>query len=337
MDSLFEDSSPLSLSTILAADFVDQLNENRLFTFLTATVLSVYFSLGSKLDVGLTLGFVAWEYYSLIASPIRSIGLQQIGVVTAIVLGTFITGFHALRWMSPQKSGSLSASIGRPANKTERVLEGAFRQYLKHLVEESPTPIAVRYMPSGVVEASAEVLMSQTIGSSEPANEIEVKILSPVFYSRFVHYAHDSEALFCELAESCTFWTDKPELLIKVFLKKGSAPFHASNLIDYTYFQLIKSLRRRPNKIEKPSMATPLLPQGVDIRGFRMSSMDAFVLAQEDVELKKAYRTAVVRLFVADHITLGSMGLLGMMEFVGRVGISWAVASLMCQFIPNFS
>ncbi|KAM0254045.1 hypothetical protein ACHAP5_000031 [Fusarium lateritium] len=339
MDSLFEDSSPLSLSTVLAADFVDRLNENRLFAFLTATVVSIYFSLGSKLDVGLTLGFVAWEYYSLIASLSRSIGLQQLWFVTAIVLGTFIigVGFHALRWTPPHKSGSLSVSVGRPANKTERVLEGAFRQYLKHLVEKSPTPIAVRYLPSGVAEASDEVLMSRTTGLSEPANEIEVKILSPVFYSRFVHYAHDSEALFCELAESCTFWTDKPELLIKVFLKKGSAPLHASNLIDYTCFQLIKSLRRRPNKIEKPSMAASLSPQGIDIRGFRMSSMDAFVLAQEDVGLKKAYRTAVVRLFVADHITLGSMGLLGMMEFVGRVGISWAVASLMCQVIPNFS
>ncbi|SPJ72748.1 uncharacterized protein FTOL_02477 [Fusarium torulosum] len=337
MDGLFEDSSLLSLSTVIAADFVDRLNENWLFTFLTVIAVLVYSSLGSKLDVGLTLGFVAWKFYSLIASLLSSIGLQQLGLVTAIVLGTFIIGYHALRWRSPHKPGSLTVSIGRPVNKTERVLEGAFHQYLKHLVEKSSTPLAVRYIPSGVAEASDEVLTSQTIGSSEPANEIEIKILSPVFYSRFVHYAHDSEALFCELAESCTFWTDKPESLIKVFLKKGSAPLHASSLIDFTYFQLIKSLRRRPNRIEKPSAAASLSPQGVDIRGFRMSSMDAFILAQDDVGLKKAYRTAVVRLFVADHITLGSMHLLGMIEFVGRVGISWVVASLICQVITNFS
>ncbi|KAH6968574.1 hypothetical protein HG530_013455 [Fusarium avenaceum] len=337
MDGLFEDSSLLSQSAVLAADFVDQLNENRLLTFLTTTVISVYFSLGSKLDIGLTLGFVAWKYYFLIASLLHSIGLQQLGLVTAIALGTYFLEYFVLRWWSPRKPGSLSFSIGRPANKTERVLEGAFRQYLKHLVEKSPTPLAVRYIPSGVAETSDEVLMSQTTGPSESINEIEIKILSPAFYSRFVHYAHDSEALFCELAESCTFWTDKPELLIKVFLKKGSAPLHASSLIDFTYFQLIKSLRRRPNKIEKPSAAASLSPQGVDIRGFRMSSMDAFILAQDDVELKKAYRTAVVRLFMADHLTLGSMRLLGMIESVGRVGISWVVASLICQAIPNFS
>ncbi|KIL96351.1 hypothetical protein FAVG1_01095 [Fusarium avenaceum] len=337
MDGLFEDSSLLSQSTVLAADFVDQLNENRLLTFLTTTVISVYFSLGSKLDIGLTLGFVAWKYYFLIASLLHSIGLQQLGLVTAIALGTCFLEYFVLRWWSPRKPGSLSFSIGRPANKTERVLEGAFRQYLKHLVEKSPTPLAVRYIPSGVAETSDEVLMSQTTGPSESINEIEIKILSPAFYSRFVHYAHDSEALFCELAESCTFWTDKPELLIKVFLKKESAPLHASSLTDFTYFQLIKSLRRRPNKIEKPSAAASLSPQGVDIRGFRMSSMDAFILAQDDVELKKAYRTAVVRLFMADHLTLGSMRLLGMIESVGRVGISWVVASLICQAIPNFS
>ncbi|WZH43674.1 Cyclopropane-fatty-acyl-phospholipid synthase [Fusarium acuminatum] len=293
MDGLFEDSSLLSLSTVLAADFVDRLNENRLFTFLTATVVSVYFSLGSKLDIGLTLGFVAWKYYFLIVSLLHSIGLQQFGFVTAIALGTCFLGYFVLRWRTPHKPGSLSVSIGRPASKTERVLEGAFRQYLKYLVEKSPTPLAVRYIPIGVAEASDEVLVSQTTGSSEPANEIDIKILSPVFYSRFVHYAHDSEALFCELAESCTFWTDKPELLINVFLKKGSAPLHAPSLIDFTYFQFIKSLRRRPNRIEKPSAAASRSPQGVDIRGFRMSSMDAFIIAQDDVGLKKAYRTAV--------------------------------------------
>jgi hypothetical protein len=183
MDGLFEDLSLLSLSTVIAADFVDRLSENRLFTFLTATVVLVYFSLGSKLDVGLTLGFVAWKFNSLIASLLRSIGLQQLGFVTAIVLGTFIIGYHALRWRSPHKSGSLSVSIGRPVNKTERVLEGAFRQYLKHLVEKSPTRLVVRYIPSGIVEASDEVLLSQTTGSSEPANEIEIKILLPVLFT----------------------------------------------------------------------------------------------------------------------------------------------------------
>ncbi|KAM0552556.1 hypothetical protein ACHAPJ_007884 [Fusarium lateritium] len=241
-------------------------------------------------------------------------------------------------WYRPEP---LKDSMGRPADDTEKVLEDVFRKYLRHLVEKSSAPIVVRYIPSGAFEASEEGFTSHLASeSTHPSNEIKIKVLTPVFYSRFVHYAHDSEALFCELAESCTIWTDKPEFLTNIFLKKASPPLHASNLVDYICFQLIKNLRRRPSKIERPltSADKPSPPtKGVDIRDFRMSSMDAFVLGQEDVSLKKAYRTMVVRLFVADRIVFGSTGLLGTMELVGRGGVSWVLASLVTQAIQGFS
>ncbi|KAF4454327.1 cyclopropane-fatty-acyl-phospholipid synthase [Fusarium austroafricanum] len=241
-------------------------------------------------------------------------------------------------WYRPEP---LRGSVGRSANGIERLLEQVFREYLKHLVQQSPTPITIRYSRSGVDDASEEILMSHpTINLRDSTSEIKIKVLTPVFYSRFVHYAHDSEAIFCELTESCTFWTDKPEQLTKLFLKKGDAPLHTSNLVDYMRFQLIKNLRRRPDKIERPLTSTDKqLPsaKGVDIRGFRMSSMDAFVLGQEDIRLKKAYGMAVARLFVADHISLGSTGLLGMMELVVRVGASWLLVSFITQGIACFS
>ncbi|KAF4988970.1 hypothetical protein FGRMN_9443 [Fusarium graminum] len=339
MDGLFEDS-PL-LSAILAADLIDQLYENRLFTFLTAIAVSVYFFVGSKLDVGLTLGFVAWRC-SLIASILQYVDSLQLSLIVGIALGAFILRYRVLGQEPSHQPGSLGVGIGRPADKTEKILEQAFRRYIEHLIQKSPTPVAVHYIPSGVAEASEEVLTSQQPSSLvEPVDghEIEIKILTPAFYSRFVHYAHDSEAFFCELAESCTFWTDKPERLIKVFLKKGSAPLHATNLVDYIYFQLIKNLRRRPARVEKPSTSADKAShpaKGVDIRDFRMSSMDAFVLGQEDGLLRKEYRTAVVRLFVADRITLGSVRLLSMMECMGRVAISWIITSLISQVVPDF-
>ncbi|KAJ4265598.1 hypothetical protein NW762_004892 [Fusarium torreyae] len=241
-------------------------------------------------------------------------------------------------WYRPEP---LKDSIGRPADRIEKLLEDVFRKYLRHLVEQSSAPIVVRYIPSGVSEATEELFTSYlATESTNPANEIKIKVLTPVFYSRFVHYAHDSEAFFCELAESCTIWTDKPEFLTKIFLKKASPPLHAANLIDYVCFQLIKNLRRTPNKIERPltSVDKPSPPtKGVDIRDFRMSSMDAFVLGQEDISLKTEYRTMVVRLFVAERIVFGSTGLLGMMELVGRGGVSWVLAALVTQAIQAFS
>ncbi|KAJ4133593.1 hypothetical protein NW768_005181 [Fusarium equiseti] len=232
-------------------------------------------------------------------------------------------------WYLPEP---LKSSTGRLANDVEKSLQRIFRKYLCSLVERSPMPIVVCYIPSGDPEVSEEVMRSPSaIDSDESTNEIKIKILTPIFYSRFVHYAHDSEAIFCELAESHTFWTDRPEQLTKIFLKKGSPPLHSPSFVDYVWFKIIKSLRRRPRKIERPltSADKPSPPNtGIDIREFRMSSMDAFVLEQEDDTLKKAYRTAILRLFVADRVTLGSTTSLGMMELLGRVGMSWALASL---------
>lgn len=77
--------------------------------------------------------------------------------------------------------------------------------------------------------------------------------------------------------------------------------------------------------------------KGVDIREFRISSMDAFVLEQGDAELKNAYLRSVIRLFVADRIAMSSVSLLGIMELIGRVGVSWVLALLITQTIMSFS
>ncbi|KAG8352172.1 hypothetical protein FVEN_g9865 [Fusarium venenatum] len=272
-----------------------------------------------EMSVTQKVGFILTWFWSAVATFPRFIK------ESAVLL--FRHNLHFWYRPEPRKN-----SIGRLSSDVEKVLERVFRAYLRSLVEQSRIPVVVRYTPSGDAEVSEEILRSPSAtDSSECAKEINIEILTPTFYSRFVHYAHDSEAVFCELAESCTFWTDKPEQLTNIFLKKRSPSLHALSLVEYVWFQLIKSMRRRPRKIERPLTSADKSSSptsGIDIRGFRISSMDAFVLGQEDARVKKAYRTAVLRVFVADRITLGSTTLLGMMELVGRAGISWALASL---------
>ncbi|KAJ4327319.1 hypothetical protein N0V84_002217 [Fusarium piperis] len=248
----------------------------------------------------------------------------------------FRRGLHV--WYRPEP---LKESMGRLADNIEKELEDVFRQYLRHLVRQSPTPITVKYIPCGVSGVAEETFSSSSAtDSSATAESVEIKVLTPIFYSRFVHYAHDFEAVFSELAESCTLWVDKPELLPKIFLKKASPPLHTSTPFDFLCFQLIKRLRSRPERIERPlTSADPTSPssQGLDIRDFRMSSMDAFVIGQGDTTLKKTYRAAVLRLFFADRIAFGNTDLLGMMELGARVGASWVLASLINQAIWGFS
>lgn len=242
-------------------------------------------------------------------------------------------------WYRPEP---LKESMGRLADNTEKQLEEVFRKYLRHLVNQSPSPVVIKYIPSGIPGPAEEIFGSpSSTEAPKTAEHAEIKILTPVFYSRFVHYAHDFEAMFSELAESRTVWVDKPELLPKIFLKKAAPLLQASNLVDYLCFQLIKNLRCRPQKIERPltsaATSSPSTHTTMDIRGFRISSMDAYVLGQDNVRLKREYRSAVARLFIADRFALGSTELLGLMEPVGRVGASLMLASLISQAIKGVS
>lgn len=108
--------------------------------------------------------------------------------------------YHQLHiWYRPEP---LKDSLGRLADNTEAKLELIFRQYLRYLVEQSTSPLSVTYVPSGLLESSEETFTSPGAAvHPEQTDYLKIKILTPVFYPRFVHYAHDFEAISCELAE----------------------------------------------------------------------------------------------------------------------------------------
>lgn len=237
-------------------------------------------------------------------------------------------------WYRPEP---LKQSLGRHGTPTERQLEPVFRAYLRHRVEQSPKSVRVRYIPSGLGTATEDVFTSRAVkGAGEADHEFEMRVLTPVFYARFVHYAHDFEGIFSELVESHTIAVDKPDLLPIVFLKKGAPPFHTANLVEYVYFKLMQTLRRTPEAIHRPLTsadhgAAAKHPSGgrpVDIRDFRISSMDAYVLEHGSEQLKRTYRSAVSRLFVADRCFCGSEELLLVVLFIWRAALAHAFVSL---------
>lgn len=240
-------------------------------------------------------------------------------------------------WYRPEP---LPQSLARHATSTERRLEAVFRDYLRHRVEQSPKAIRVRYVASGIGAADpavADVFASKT-ATPASACDIEVRVLTPAFYARFVHYAHDFEGLFNELAESRTVAVDKPDMLPHIFLKIGAPPFHASSFTEYLYFRLIQALRRTPEPIQRPMTSAETSAGGhassfkpVDIRGFRISSMDAYVLEHGSDSVKIMYRSAVSRLFLADRFFLGSLELLSTAEFIWRAGVAYLFLMAFCS------
>ncbi|KAI0170614.1 hypothetical protein BJ166DRAFT_199420 [Pestalotiopsis sp. NC0098] len=233
-------------------------------------------------------------------------------------------------WYRPEP---LKESMGRRADETERRLEAIFRRYLEYLVSQSPAKLAVKYIPSGIDDTRPETMLSPAAeeGEHESQDVLEFKVLTPAFYTRFAYYAHDLEALFCELHDNCTIWISKPELLPKLIFKKPPPAFATRNLVDFGCFKLIQSLRQRPERIERPltsaqtSSKAPDTHTKTDIRDFRISSMDAYVLEHESANERKTYRYLLLRLFLADRIALGSLELLGLEQLFLRVISAWSI------------
>ncbi|WQF88714.1 hypothetical protein CDEST_13728 [Colletotrichum destructivum] len=250
----------------------------------------------------------------------------------------FRRGLHV--WYRPEP---LKETIGRRADATESRLEPIFRAYLGHLVEQSTAAVAVRYIPAGIDSTEPEVMRSPAAERNpKRAEELDFKVLTPAFYTRFVHYAHDLEAVCCEFQDNGTIWVSRPDLLPKLILKRPAPPLRTTNIADFVCFRAIRALRQRPERIERP--LTSAAPPGggerdgagvrkVDIRDFRISSMDGFVLGRSDAPVRGAYRSLVLRTFLADRLALGSVELLGLQHFILRAGVAWVLSSLVAPLV----
>ncbi|KAL2256012.1 hypothetical protein VTK26DRAFT_2350 [Humicola hyalothermophila] len=234
-------------------------------------------------------------------------------------------------WCKPEP---LRQSIGRRANSTERQLEPIFRNYLQHLVEQSATPLAVKYSASGIPQWLPQRMLSRAARNTNgvAAEEFEFKVLTPAFYTRFVHYSHDLEAFFCELNDSRTIWVSRPDLLRNLALQKAMSVAEFSTVYEYTYFNIIQKLRVRPGRSEEPLALGGMpaeSPRGVGSRRPGISSMDVYVLAHESARGRTTYAGCVLKLFLADWISFSSVPLLEAQRFLLQACLTWLTTSVL--------
>jgi DUF1365 family protein len=233
-------------------------------------------------------------------------------------------------WFRPEP---LKESMGRLADKTEQQLEVSFRNYLRYLVETAPSALIVKYTASGLTTSPEETMQSDA-ADEEPstAKTLEFKVLTPVFYSRFVHYAHDLEAFFSEFNESGTIWLSEPSLLTQLVIKRPQPPQETPSRTNYLFFKLIQRLRQRPARIEGPSNKKEkdkaASVAGSDIRGLRISAMDGYILAEGELEEQRTYRSRVLKLFISDRLAFGEVALLRAEIYLVEGIIAWIAAGL---------
>jgi hypothetical protein len=236
------------------------------------------------------------------------------------------------------------------ASPDEVLFERHFRNYLRHVVQTSPSALRVRYIPAGITYGEEETMVSNPLGndSSQAFQDLEIHILTPLFYSRLIHYASLHDALLWE-RHSATLSLSDPLLLSNLDFSPLSTG-GVGGVKDNVLYNLILNLKRRPRVIEpladevvardEKVKGEPTALEYKGVKGFPpkgeweersekgLSGLDAWVLTSRSGEERGIYAKAVLGLIFTDRLGFGHSELLSLELFMLRVLVAWAVVKL---------
>jgi len=234
-----------------------------------------------------------------------------------------------LPWVfRPEPRGS---TIARHADETERFIESLFRRYLRGLVESCEEKIRVRYIPAGLLDISEEVMSSSSAQLVEgKVDELEIRVLTPIFYSRVVQYPDLLNGFLSEHHESSTVSISSTALLSTLdWSSQDRAP---RNLWEGLSSRVIHALRRRPAPIiclDEPKTSPPAsenINSSREMQQTRGSSLDAFVLQHSKDSERKEYASRMLKLLITERIAFGWGEILALELFIVRSALLWIVA-----------
>ena len=173
-------------------------------------------------------------------------------------------------------------------------------------------------------------------GRAVGSKDLEIKITTGAFYSRFMHYAYtsegfDRECLFTD-EKNRTLWISKPELLPLILRKSIAGKLEAEegfverSYMDELRWTVMRKLRCPP--VEPPY---PITPKSVrfeidDIRSLPFSELDRFVRGVGGRDYAGCYRRIVTELFLAQRYALGFPEVIDMLDLSLRMALCWMAA-----------
>ncbi|KAK5133737.1 hypothetical protein LTR08_007387 [Meristemomyces frigidus] len=228
-------------------------------------------------------------------------------------------------WFRPEVAAS---SIGRAYTDDEEVLETFFRAFLTHTVSEASKALRVIYEPAHSDETEVVLYSPGFTYEEDHQRTLTIKVLSPAFYSRFVHYASAKEAFDAECSvtdvRSHTAHVERPELLsvlLDAVAEQDAAQKSSKRWtsVDQVRWACLRRLRCRPAATSYPGDShTPNL-QLSSVSGTSMggaSELDRF--ARHSCEDGDLYRRIAIRLFLAERLTFGLPVLVAVMDVLVR-------------------
>lgn len=210
-------------------------------------------------------------------------------------------------WFRPEVTPT---SIGRTYTPEETDLEAYFRTFLTSVVEGADRSLRVIYQAA---HSDSELVLysSGYLREKEQERTLTVKILSPAFYSRFVHYAHAKEAFDREALatdeKNRTLIIEPahllPALLDAIKQATSSQTLQHTSLLERARWSILRQLRCPPPEPSYPTTASDPAVTTTDIRAFPRSELDAF--ARTSLADGADYRRTCTRLFLAQRFALG--------------------------------
>ncbi|KAK5735211.1 hypothetical protein LTR17_008379 [Elasticomyces elasticus] len=227
-------------------------------------------------------------------------------------------------WYRPEVT---EASISRPYTSDETILEPFIRRFLAYIVQEASEPIRLVYEPAHS-EGSEIVFYSPSFTYEEDQKRtVTLKVLSPAFYSRFIHYSEWYKAIDTEC-----FTRDernRPATLEGTTPLPGSSPdstlnnkagldekqhvkTRSSGLVDQVRWACMRRLRCPPATYAYPDNAVYALSMSYPAP----SALDVFV--QEYCDDEDTYRRTAIKLFLAQRLCFGIPALLNVLDYLLR-------------------
>lgn len=249
----------------------------------------------------------------------------------------------------------LPPSVSRRHTRLESTLERYFRLYIQHLVTSCATrPLRLAYEPpAGMGTKHTFVSKGTTSVDEAEVPDIELKVLSPAFYSRFVHYAHTREALdrmgLATEMKNRTVSVGNAQLLTALLPRSAVSKPRTTedddgsesgkrrqnqqaggSLLETLQWNVLYKLRYPPPWVAHPgsssSSSSSSQARIADIRALPPSDLDVFVRLHRPAAEQQTYRRAVTKLFLAERYASGLTELVELADLTARVAmIAFAV------------
>lgn len=157
---------------------------------------------------------------------------------------------------------------------------------------------------------------------------LEIRVLTPAFYSRLTHYTYTSEAIDRECVftdeRNRTLWMCRPQLLPLLLSEKDSLQVEDMSqrrrgYLDELRWQLLRKLRCSPADPAYSQAAQSSAFDITDVRARPYSELDRFVRSSKGEAHAGDYRRAVTKIFLAQRFCFGFSEVIGAIDLLLRV------------------